>query len=237
MKIEKDLKIGIFVYNFKHRKSQDFLVRSYLENLNVQAVFAADAVKLNIEHSTIKTKIRHQGLMHPERVSQRFEYKYFNFPHNDKRTIETIKKLKLDIGIVAGARILNSSVISAFNIGIINFHPGLIPETRGLDSLLWSIINDIPIGVTSHLIDARIDAGTVLIKDRLKIYKDDTIYDLSERLYEKQLELLIPSINSILEEKYIDIDYSNSSYNRKMRPELEKDVLRKVKKYIEKYSE
>ena len=132
---------------------------------------------------------------------------------------------------------MNSSVISAFNIGIINFHPGLIPETRGLDSLLWSIINDIPIGVTSHLIDARIDAGTVLIKDRLKIYKDDTIYDLSERLYEKQLELLIPSINSILEEKYIDIDYSNSSYNRKMRPELEKDVLRKVKKYIEKYSE
>ena len=52
-----------------------------------------------------------------------------------------IKKHNLDIGIILGARILSKQIIDAFSIGIVNLHPGILPENRGLDNVKWSIIN------------------------------------------------------------------------------------------------
>lgn len=236
MKSIKDLKIGLFAYNFKHRKSQDFLIRAFLEELNVIAVFAADAVKLNIPSSTIKTKVRHQGMLHPRKISERFDYNYFNFPHNDEKTVQTIKGMNLDVGIVAGARILDKTVIDAFNIGIINYHPALIPEVRGLDGLLWSVINNVPLGVTAHLIDEQVDAGVLLLKQKLDIFNDDTIYDLSERLYEVQLDQLIPSLEAVIKKDYKKVDFSDTTYNRKMPTDLEKQVLTRIDDYIKFHS-
>lgn len=36
---------------------------------------------------------------------------------------------------------------------IINAHPGYIPVVRGLDSLKWAIVEGLPIGVTTHLLE------------------------------------------------------------------------------------
>ncbi len=230
MKDFENIKIMVFCYNFPHKKTQDFLLRLLLEGIKISFIIAADPVKLNIPHSTVRTKIRHIGLVHPKKIAQRMNIDYYVLPHNSKKTSEIIRENNVDLGVIAGARILKKSVIDSFRIGIINFHPGLIPESRGLDAMLWSIYNKVPLGVTAHLIDDRIDAGKILLKRKIPIENDDTLLDLSERLYETEIELLLPAIQNAVSGKWVSVK-SDSKLNKKMPPELEKQIPMMLDKY------
>ena len=66
-------------------------------------------------------------------------YRYFVLNHNSNTIVDIIREHSIDLGVIAGARILDHKIIKLFNRGIINFHPAILPECRGLDSLLWSI--------------------------------------------------------------------------------------------------
>lgn len=230
------VKIAVFCYNFLHKKSQDFLVRLFLEGIKIECVFAADPVELNIPPTSIRTKIRHIGLLHPKDIAERLGVEYFVAPHNSAEVIASIKDRELDLGIIAGARILKDPVIKSFSIGIINFHPGLIPEARGLDAMLWSIYKDLPLGVTAHLIDENIDAGNILLKEKIPIYPDDTLLDLSERLHDKQIEMIKPAIKAALLGDFLPVDLT-TPYHRKMPAELEKIIPNKLPDYLQKQIE
>lgn len=157
-------RIALFAYNFPHKKTQDFLFRLLLEKFNVAAILAADPVKLNIPPSTIRTKLRPAALVHPRQIAERFDIPYYVIPHNDPGISQIVEQHALDLAVISGARILKEATIDLFPKGVINFHPGLVPEARGLDAMLWSIHGDIPLGITAHLIDKKIDAGTILFK-------------------------------------------------------------------------
>ena len=221
----------VFAYNFPHKKTQDILLHLFVHGYEVGLILAANPVKLNIPPHTIRTKIRHSALLHPQQISKRIGANYIVLPHNSREAEELLQQINPELGIIAGARILKNHIISKFSIGIINLHPGLIPEARGLDAMLWSIYKDIPLGVTAHLIDERIDAGRILLKETIPIYEDDTLLDLSERLYEKQLEMLVPAINSAYEGNFTLVS-SQNPYNRKMPAELEQEVVNKLRDYI-----
>lgn len=228
------VKIAVFCYNFPHKKTQDFLLRLFLENIKIDCIFAADPVQLKIPPAAVRTKIRHIALIHPKEIAERLGIEYYVMPHNSYEVAQLITKRHIDLGIIAGARILKSHVIDSFSRGIINFHPGLIPEARGLDALLWSIYNKIPLGVTAHLIDEHVDAGYILLKERIPIWEDDTILDLSERLYEKQIEMLRPAIEAALKGEGVPVN-PTTPYNRKMPEELEKQVIEMLPDYIRTY--
>ena len=225
--------IVVFAYNFPHRKTQDFLFHLFANGIEVSHVFAADAVRLDIPPPEVRTKIRHLTPLNPSDVAEAIGADYHQVAHRGSQINTLIEEIKPEIGIIAGARILEADVINGFSNGIINFHPGLIPEARGLDALLWSIRNDIPLGVTSHLIDERVDAGRILERRVIDLHEDDTILDLSEKLYETQLEMLPDAIdrayNSIIEE----VDFKAGNYNRKMNGEMERETVNMLSGYLE----
>lgn len=229
--MSKNLKIGLFAYNFPHKKTQDFVFQLLTEGYEITAILAADPVKLNIPPSVIKTKIRHQGLIHPEAIAKRFGIPYHVVKHNSDEAVELTRQYGLDLGIISGARILKPKIINEYATGIINYHPGLIPESRGLDAMLWSIHNNIPLAVTAHLINEEVDGGSILQVEKIPVYKDDTIFDLSERLYEWQLTMIGSSIEAAREKKYVPLA-KGLPHNSKMPPELEYSVLDKVSDYI-----
>ena len=70
------------------------------------------------------------------------------------------------------------NVIDSFSNGIINFHPGVLPENRGLDNLKWAIYNNLPQGVTTHLIDENIDVEQIYKEFMIDL--EDTILMLIE---------------------------------------------------------
>lgn len=227
-------KIGILAYNFPHKKTQDFIFRILAEGYNIETIYAAEAVKLNIPHSTIKTKINHLGLIHPSKIAQNLGIRYKVISHNSEELHQDVKERGIEIGIISGARILSEETISCFNKGVINFHPGIIPQARGLDALLWSIYKNEPIGVTAHLVDKKIDAGAILEIREMPVYLTDTILDLSERLYEIQLDMIPEAIERTVYKRTIELD-NYGSYNRKMPAEIEAEVTSALVGYLKNY--
>jgi len=222
----------LFAYNFKHKKTQDFIFHCLYHKINIDCIIAADPVTLTIPKSVIRTKVRHQGMFHPKDIAKSFDIPYIVAPHNSEETWNVLKEIEPKIGMIAGARILKKEIIDIFSRGIINFHPGLIPEVRGLDAMLWSIQNKIPLGITSHIIDQRIDAGKILEIKKIMIFKDDTLVDLSERLYEMQLEMINTSFTKLQKGTFEKINIADSGYNRKMPPEMERTIKHKLNDYL-----
>ncbi len=225
--------VVVLAYNFPHRKTQDFLFRLFAEGVSVGHVLAADPVKLNVAPSSIRSKLRHGALIEPAKVAKAIGAHYHVVPHQGNQINDLLDAIKPTIGVISGARILKRPVIDRFSTGIINFHPGLIPEVRGLDALFWSIRKDVPPGVTSHLIDHRVDAGRLLERREIALFRDDTIFDLSERLYETQMDMLVTAIERARTGEWEEINYESTAYNRKMPAEREAEIVELLPAYLE----
>lgn len=223
--------VVVFAYDFPHRKTQEFLLRLFLERRNVSAVLAAPRVELDISPSSVRTKVRHSGLVHPRDVAERFGFPYHRVAHSGEEIEAILDRLSPDIGLVAGARILGPPIVERFGVGIINLHPGRLPEIRGLDALFWSIEKDVPLAITSHLIDERVDAGSMLERRLLHAERDDTAFDLSERLFEGQLEMLGSAIDLAAAGAAVPLEVTHG-YNRKMEPEQEQRAMAKLGAYL-----
>lgn len=73
---------------------------------------------------------------------------------------------------------------------ILNVHPGLLPENRGVDAFKWAVVNGWPIGVTLHAIDEHIDRGVILHRLRMPVLAEDTLRDVADRAYDLECDLL-----------------------------------------------
>lgn len=233
--------IVVFAYDFEHKKTQDILLRLFLEEIPVHMVVGAPRVDLGVSEARIRTKVRHRGYVHPRRVAERIGARYAAVPHDGPEILDLLGSLEPDLGIVAGARILSADVIDTFGIGIINLHPGLIPEVRGLDAMLWAIHDDQPQGVTAHLIDKYVDAGNILERRRIPLHRDDTAFDLQERLYEMQLDMLEPAVRAALEDegtgRVTETADRSVPYHRRMSRELMEETLGRLPDYLERYAD
>ncbi|MBU3632874.1 formyltransferase family protein [Polynucleobacter sp. AP-Feld-500C-C5] len=99
---------------------------------------------------------------------------------------------------------------------ILNAHPGLLPENRGLDAFKWSIIKAMGVGVTVHAINHEIDAGIILARVRTPILEGDTLFDVAARNYQlenfmlENFELYIDNLHS---KTKVDVDKYSLSKN------------------------
>lgn len=231
MKIKK---VMLFAYDFPHKKTQDFIFRLIVEGFEIAYIIAAPRVKLNIPISANHIAPNNVGLIHPKKISNAFSIPYIVLDHNSNKAVEYIKNHPVDMGIVAGARILNEEIINASRGKILNIHPGLLPQVRGLDTLLWSIYANEPIGLSAHFISTKIDLGMLIYKEKIKIDLKDTIIDISLRMLEKQPDVLIKAI-SMLEKKKINslknINLSKETYRTKMSSKDEDLVLVKFNEW------
>ena len=114
-----------------------------------------------------------------------------------------------------------------------NIHPALIPEIRGLDSVLWSIEKNIPIGVTAHLIDEHIDMGTIIKRDKINIEISDDFNTLTKKNYDLQLKVLSISLILISKKKLLSKhNFKKKNYNTYMSFEKQRQVIGKLRNYI-----
>jgi phosphoribosylglycinamide formyltransferase-1 len=184
------MKLAVFAYNFPHRKTQDFLLRLFLDGYSVELVIACNPAELDSPKSILRVKPRHVDVLHPKVICERLDIPYHVLAHNSREAADLLRKSNVEVGIIAGARILSTQIIQSVSKGIVNFHPGWIPEVRGLDALKWAIHDNLKIGITAHFIDERVDAGRIILRREIPTFVDDTFIDLSLRLEETQNTLL-----------------------------------------------
>lgn len=96
---------------------------------------------------------------------------------------EEIRKLNPDIICVIAFRILPEAVYSAARLGAFNVHASLLPKYRGAAPINHAIISgENETGVTSFLLNAKVDAGTILLQHRVGITHQTTAGDLYDIL-------------------------------------------------------
>lgn len=219
--MDKNKKIGVLTYTVPHRKTYDTLCLLKASGYQNIVVFAEDMKYVKKKFPLIQHRPQTVNLLSPQSLCENFGYRYIVGPL-DKRYLE-----EESVVLLCGAGLLEQEVISKYRI--INSHPGYIPFSRGLDSLKWAIWNDLPVGVTTHIIGDEIDAGEVIERVEVPVYKEDTFHQLAYRVYETEIRMLVEAL-----EKYRDTMYiSGNGYDisKRMPEDIERRLLDKFEDY------
>jgi methionyl-tRNA formyltransferase len=102
-----------------------------------------------------------------------------------------LHRLSPDVMVLVGADIVPASLLAVPRLGTINAHFGMLPAYRGMNVAEWSIYHDDPVGVTIHLVDAGIDTGPILLRERITLEPGDTFASLRSRQRDLAAGLLV----------------------------------------------
>ena len=225
----------LFVYDFPHAKSVDFIRRCIKENIQIDVIVAASHENLKKTKRVLHFHKHTTTSCHPRDVASQFSIPYFNCNHNSLEVKRIINEFKINFGIIAGARILNKDIIAEFSFGILNIHPGLLPYNRGLDSVLWAIHGNKKIGVSAHLINDKIDKGRLILEKKIEEFNSDSIFDIYREVYKIQLDLL-PKAYALIGNKNSFRILTGGIYYTYMPEEIQIKTLKNLKSYIANYS-
>jgi len=228
----KTPKFALFAYAFPHGKTQDFLNVLTDFGHKPEVVFASPRVKLNLPPRLIEKGHGRDDLKHPEELCAEQGIEYLEIPHNSKDLPNLIASKDLMFSVVAGARILKEGVIESFPQGIINFHPGLLPENRGLDASVWAVYQGLPQGMTVHFINPQVDAGEVHSKFIVPIYQTDDLLDIDKRIYDLEVRELPRIMGDMLEGRVRTVVPSKEGfYHPPSDEKIDRASMEKFEKY------
>ena len=115
-----------------------------------------------------------------EKLSQKgIDVEHVEVPiHNSEEVMPHIRELDLDIIVFGGTRIIRGEILDYPKYGVVNSHPGLLPECRGSASPAWSVYHDIPIGSSTHFCDNGVDTGQLLLRREVPVKRGMKYEDL-----------------------------------------------------------
>jgi len=108
--------------------------------------------------------------------------------------IDHIQNSEFDLGVVASfGKLIPSTIISSFPLGIVNVHGSLLPKWRGAAPVIHSLLNgDESTGVTIMKIKPKkFDTGEILAAKEVSIDEDVRRPELTTLLAETGAELLV----------------------------------------------
>lgn len=93
--------------------------------------------------------------------------------------------------------IIRSELLNAFKDKIINIHPSLLPSFKGTNAIYQALDYGVKVsGVTTHIIDEKIDEGKILFQEIVKINKEDNFDSLDPRFVEIGKSIVIKTMNN-----------------------------------------
>lgn len=209
-----ELRHQFFRKYLTNNKGVDVLA-SYCEsssgNIN-NIVEAQDDNSLRINHLKLRSRVEKDFF---EVYTQEFnDEKVIHIERgeiNNEINVNSIIEQKPDILISYGCSIIKSELLNVFRGRFINIHLGLSPYYRGAGTNFWPFVNNelSLIGATFMHIDEGVDTGEIIHQIRAKIFPNDNIHTIGNRLI---LDSFITSANLIM--KY-NLVKSNSSTVKK----------------------
>jgi folate-dependent phosphoribosylglycinamide formyltransferase PurN len=99
-------------------------------------------------------------------------------------------------------KILSRNFIKRFKKPILNIHPSLLPEYKGLNTHKKVIKNKEKYsGSTVHLVNAKLDSGKIILQKKIKISKyenektlEKKILKIEHQLYPKAIKKFLTSL-------------------------------------------
>lgn len=126
---------------------------------------------------------------------------YFVENSNSQQAIDLIRRLGLALMVNGGCpRILTAEVLEAAPHGVLNIHPGLLPEFRGSSCVEWAIYKDRPVGNTVHFMTPGIDEGPIVLQESYGFTRADRYPDVRITVYQKGFALLARGVERVATE-------------------------------------
>jgi methionyl-tRNA formyltransferase len=129
-----------------------------------------------------------------------------NLPITQPEKIRNNEEFRLRLGrmgpdaivVVGYGRMIPQWMIDLPRLGNLNLHASLLPKYRGAAPLQWAIAKGEKMtGVTTMRIDARLDAGDILLQKEMAIEADDTSESLGLRLAPAGADLMIETLHGL----------------------------------------
>jgi methionyl-tRNA formyltransferase len=114
--------------------------------------------------------------------------------HNDAHCYKILDEQRPALVVLGGTRIIRPPLLELPSLGMINAHPGLLPLLRGSSSVAWALYKDLPVGSTTHYIDARIDTGPILLRRQLPVCRGETYERIVRRVLTLSGQLMAESL-------------------------------------------
>jgi methionyl-tRNA formyltransferase len=112
--------------------------------------------------------------------------------------IERLKRLNPDVFVVVAFRMLPQEVWKIPAKGTINLHASLLPQYRGAAPINHIIINgETMTGVTTFLIDDKIDTGNILLRQEVPVFPFENAGDLHDKLMKHGARLVIKTLEGL----------------------------------------
>jgi methionyl-tRNA formyltransferase len=116
----------------------------------------------------------------------------------DKTFLDDLQAFNADIFCVVAYKILPREVFKMPKYGSFNIHTSLLPKYRGAAPMNWAIINgEKETGVTTFLLDDKVDTGKILMRVHVAIGEDDTVGDLHDTLMHLGARVALDTIKGL----------------------------------------
>ncbi len=104
---------------------------------------------------------------------------------NTEGGLEFVRQHRPDILLAAHFnQLLKPTVLQIPTIAALNIHPSLLPAYRGVDPVLYALLqHEKQLGVSVHLMDDCFDTGPVICQQALNISVEDSVFTANLKLF------------------------------------------------------
>jgi methionyl-tRNA formyltransferase len=120
---------------------------------------------------------------------------------NDISSIEWIRNLNADVIFCFGwSNLIENDILNLCPLGVIGFHPALLPDNRGRHPLIWAkVLGLTKSGTSFFFMDEGADTGDLLDQKEFQILFEDTASTIYQKMINnalKQVESFLPKLQN-----------------------------------------
>ncbi|MEA3202589.1 MAG: phosphoribosylglycinamide formyltransferase 1, partial [Thermoplasmata archaeon] len=125
----------------------------------------------------------------------------------DGRLLEALQAERPDLVVLAGyMRIAGPALVQAFAGRMVNIHPALLPDFRGLNAVRQALLAGVArAGCTTHLVTDDLDGGPTILQASLRVRPGEDEHVLQQRILRLE-HLLLPRTVQLFAEGRIKMD-------------------------------
>jgi phosphoribosylglycinamide formyltransferase-1 len=117
----------------------------------------------------------------------------------DEHMFSLVDEVQPDLIVCAGyMRLISDAVVAARTGRMINIHPSLLPEFKGLRTHQQALDAGVPVhGASVHYVTPELDGGPVIAQVRVPVEAGDDATRLAERVLRREHPLLVATVREI----------------------------------------
>lgn len=125
---------------------------------------------------------------------------YGSRTERDTAMADWLQQHDVDVVVLAGyMHLLTPQFLERFPERVINVHPSLLPDFPGAHAVADQLAAGVrESGCTVHVVIEEVDAGPVLVQERVPVLDGDTVETLHERIKQVEHRLLPQAIEELL---------------------------------------